>query len=72
MISVHEFLFDSIFDFQINLFLCFTVTIIHTDIYCLLLQCLFTYKPDVNIGRAGETKDNKFFGRRVRWRLHLR
>ena len=24
------------------------------------LQCLFTYKPDVNIGRAGETKDTNF------------
>ena len=24
---------------------------------------LFTYKPDVNIGQAGETKETKFFGR---------
>ena len=38
-----------------------------TRYYYLLLtsSMLFTYQSDVNIGRAGETKDTKFFGRTV-------
>ena len=42
-------------------------------IYLLLtVKCLFTYKPGVNIGQAGETKDTKYCFRHVRWCLHLR
>ena len=77
-ISVHEFLSDSTFNYPIILlfevrfsnnfilFFYFTVTITSMFTY------LFTYKPDVNIGRAGETKDTKFLWRPARSRLHLR
>ena len=57
-----------------NYIFLFTVTItsMFTSSILLFFCCLFTYKPDVNIGRAGETKDTKFLGRPAWSRLHLR
>ena len=44
-------------------------------VYFFVFFCFFIHlynTPDVNIGRAGGTKDTKYFWTRVRWRLQLR
>ena len=75
-ISVHEFLSDSTLDYPIillfdvrfsNNFIFLFYRYYFFNIY--FFKCLCTYKPDVNIGLARETKDTKFFGRPVwlRW-----
>ena len=68
--SILKLIYFCVFYFYLSIVI--FIYLLKFIIYCLLLQCLFTYKPDVNIGRTRETKNAKYFWSLERWSLHLR